>query len=184
MRSFDECWQYSNTIPGSFTEAEARVMYEELIKLPDESVVVEIGSYMGRSASLIGQVAQDKGFEFVCVDNFVTGFEDKSVQQELRNNLDRNKVRYVLFEMYSRRAAKLFDYHEVDFVFIDGDHRYEGCFEDINLWLPRVKQNGLVAFHDYNSSWIGVRKAVDEIKVLFEEETAKVDSLLICRKKI
>jgi predicted O-methyltransferase YrrM len=37
---------------------------------------------------------------------------------------------------------------KIDFLFIDGDHRYRGVKKDWNLYAPLVKKNGLIAFHD------------------------------------
>lgn len=37
---------------------------------------------------------------------------------------------------------------KVDFLFIDGDHRYTGVKKDWNLYAPLVKENGLIVFHD------------------------------------
>lgn len=49
----------------------------------------------------------------------------------------------------------------LDFVFVDGDHSYEGCLADIRAWLPLVRDGGVIAGHDYD--WPGVRRAVDEV---------------------
>jgi predicted O-methyltransferase YrrM len=37
---------------------------------------------------------------------------------------------------------------KVDFLFIDGDHSYEGVRRDFERYLPLVADGGLVAFHD------------------------------------
>ncbi len=37
---------------------------------------------------------------------------------------------------------------EVDFLFIDGDHRYEGVKADYDNFRPLVRPGGIVAFHD------------------------------------
>ena len=37
---------------------------------------------------------------------------------------------------------------KIDFLFIDGDHRYTGVKRDWKLYAPLVKKNGLIAFHD------------------------------------
>jgi len=52
----------------------------------------------------------------------------------------------------------------VDFVFIDGDHSYEGVRRDIEAWLPVLKQGTWVGFHDYGNlpNHPGVKEAVDE----------------------
>ena len=54
---------------------------------------------------------------------------------------------------------------ELDFVFIDADHSYEGCRSDLEAWGPKVRPGGLLSGHDYDNSdypqW-GVKRAVDE----------------------
>lgn len=37
---------------------------------------------------------------------------------------------------------------KIDFLFIDGDHRYTGAKKDWNLYAPLVKRNGIIAFYD------------------------------------
>jgi len=50
-----------------------------------------------------------------------------------------------------------------DFVFIDGDHSYEGCKADIEAWQDKVKPGGWLCGHDYDHPEQGdVKRAVDE----------------------
>jgi predicted O-methyltransferase YrrM len=37
---------------------------------------------------------------------------------------------------------------KLDFLFIDGDHSYEGARRDFEMYAPLVRSGGLVAFHD------------------------------------
>ena len=56
----------------------------------------------------------------------------------------------------------------LDFVFIDADHSYEGCLQDLRAWWPKVKPGGLFAGHDYKDAerarhdGKGVAQAVDD----------------------
>jgi predicted O-methyltransferase YrrM len=50
----------------------------------------------------------------------------------------------------------------LDFVYIDGNHRYEYVKKDIELYYPKVKMGGVVAGHDFKSGEPGVKKAVEE----------------------
>lgn len=181
MRSFLEMWEYTKNVYGSFTISEARAMYEVVSKLPRHSVVVEIGSYCGRSSSLIGQLAAEPelDLDFTCVDNFITSWEGKDVEQEFRKNMIRPLVKFQLLTMSSRRASHLFDDEEVNVLFIDGDHTYEGAQADITLWLPKMDMSGTILFHDYNSSWDGVKKAVEDSTLHVSEV---IDSLGIVKK--
>lgn len=50
-----------------------------------------------------------------------------------------------------------------DFVYTDAAHDYENVKADILAWLPKVRENGIIAGHDYYSPTPGVIQAVDEI---------------------
>ncbi len=64
----------------------------------------------------------------------------------------------------SHKAHEIFPDKYFDYVFIDGDHGYEGCAWDIEFWAPKVRSGGILAGHDYKHN-NGVTKAV---KVLGE----------------
>ena len=62
-------------------------------------------------------------------------------------------------------AARRFDDAHFDWVYIDGDHTYEGVRGDLVAWVPKVKAGGLVMCDDYvEGQWFqgGVKRAVDE----------------------
>ena len=69
----------------------------------------------------------------------------------------------------------------LDWVYIDGRHDYEGVLEDIQVWLPKAHQGGVLAGHDYLhhesiKSWPGVTQAVDEC---FGDKVKTLDTGLI-----
>lgn len=41
----------------------------------------------------------------------------------------------------------------VDFLMIDGDHRPQGVYTDLKLWVPKVTNGGLVVGHDWTGKW-------------------------------
>lgn len=177
MIDFQTVWSYSNNVYGSFSEAEAKKLFDLLTSLKPGSIVVEVGSYCGRSASVIGQVAgrEEHNLEFYCIDNFVTGWEDKDVPAIFAQNM--KGIKHELIRLNSKRASHLFDENEIDLLFIDGDHTYDGVLKDIEHYEPKVNRNGIVLFHDYNSSWDGVKRAVDEKYTVSEV----VDSMAVIR---
>ena len=63
----------------------------------------------------------------------------------------------------SSEVVSQFEDESLDVVFIDLTHTYESVKEDIGLWLPKVKRGGILSGHDYEDSWPGVVKAVDEM---------------------
>jgi cephalosporin hydroxylase len=46
------------------------------------------------------------------------------------------------------RVKAAFDGQPLDYVFIDGDHRYEGVKRDFEMYGSMVRKGGLIAFHD------------------------------------
>lgn len=65
----------------------------------------------------------------------------------------------------SVEAAKLLP-HDLDFVYLDGNHDYPSVKADLAAWWPKIKRGGVLGGHDFfNASWPnrdGVVKAVAE----------------------
>lgn len=69
---------------------------------------------------------------------------------------------------YSLEAAHRFEDESLDFVYIDANHGYESCYEDIKAWHAKVKVGGIISGHDYGNmkgkpeDRYGVIRAVDQ----------------------
>lgn len=61
---------------------------------------------------------------------------------------------------------------EIDFLYIDGDHRWWACYRDLCDWVPKVRSGGLVVGHDWTSNrWQNdIQKAV---KLWLERDAPK-----------
>lgn len=46
------------------------------------------------------------------------------------------------------RVKSELDGRQLDFLFIDGDHTYEGVKRDFEMYMPLVREGGLIAMHD------------------------------------
>ena len=165
---------YYNCIPGwgefeSFYAAIAE-------RLPERATIVEIGVWQGRSAVYMAEKLRElgKSANFYLVDSFDGG----SILAEQAQNLSKplrdivvdnltmagvaDRVTGIL-EMQSVAAASRFGDRSIDFAFIDADHHYPNVCADIQAWWPKIKVDGLLAGHDYESGWVGVANAVNEI---------------------
>jgi predicted O-methyltransferase YrrM len=79
-----------------------------------------------------------------------------------------------------RKIKEILKDNKVDFLFIDGDHSYEGVKKDFEMYSPLVRKGGIIAFHDIipdyytrygikTSSWAGeVYKFWNEVKKRYE----------------
>jgi len=83
--------------------------------------------------------------------------------------------------MASAGAAGLYRDKQLDFVFIDAAHNYKNVLRDIKCWYPKVKENGVIAGHDYGVK-PGVKRAVDQF---FRGENVTVSGIcwLVVKKK-
>jgi predicted O-methyltransferase YrrM len=66
----------------------------------------------------------------------------KKLQKLVFLRLDSHKKKTV------RELKQKLKGQEIDLLFIDGDHTYNGVKKDFQLYAPFVKRNGLIVFHD------------------------------------
>lgn len=83
-------------------------------------------------------------------------------EQVTKDNLKDYADRIVILPMTSESAAKEITDNSLDFVYVDGDHRYAFAKQDMELWFPKVKPGGMFAGHDYHPAQPGVVKAITE----------------------
>jgi len=146
-------------------------LYSEMVKrFPSGSHFVELGSWKGMSAAYMAVeiINSQKDIKFDCIDIWADGGYLEDGTQDLfgidlmNKFLENTKpVAHAINAIHndSVEASKNYADGSVDFVFIDGDHSYNGCKRDIEAWLPKMKPNSIFAGHDY--AWCeSVRNAV------------------------
>ncbi|MBU6346911.1 MAG: class I SAM-dependent methyltransferase [Cyanobacteria bacterium REEB494] len=147
-------------------------VYKMLVKnCRDDGRIVELGAWKGRSSSFLVVEAYNKSpkIEIHIVDtwgdNPYDGSQDQAskVYEKFVENMAPLNGLFQLHRMNTADAANLFENKSLDGVFIDADHSYEAVKKDIQNWLPKIRKGGILAGHDYNHSWPGVIKAVDEL---------------------
>lgn len=117
-------------------------------------VVVEIGSFLGGTFYCWCQAADPQAF-LVSMDYAEGKFRPEDLapvsllrsfgqpMQDLRFVRGDSHKLVTRMELMGHLAGR-----EVDFLFIDGDHTYEGVKQDWEMYSPLVRDGGLVAFHD------------------------------------
>lgn len=134
---------------------------------------VEVGSWLGKSASFMGVeiINSGKDIKLVCVDPWLDGgpdlretsyFTDR--REPLFETFTRNTARVAHLitpmRMSSVTAASKFADSSVDFIMLDGDHSYEAVQADIAAWTPKMRPGSIMSGDDY--LWPGVKQAVEE----------------------
>lgn len=83
------------------------------------------------------------------------------------------------------RVKELLNGRTIDFLFIDGDHSFNGVMSDWNAYKDLVSVNGLICFDNYSTtSWLEVKKAIDTIDFTGYKVYPVVDECFIVRKRI
>jgi hypothetical protein len=115
----------------------------------------------------------------VAVDLWLADRHDEELDQAAMDvmyqgmlDLERHNPAVKVYRCSSVEGANLFPDECFDCVYIDANHSYEGCSEDIKVWWPKVRMGGIMGGHDYGNWKIkhgadkgkrfGVQQAVDE----------------------
>lgn len=126
-----------------------------LLKTRKLKTVVEIGTAQGGTFYTWCKIATSDAF-IISIDlpggPFGGGYTLKDVKKFKKYGKQKQKVYFLRKDSHRQdtkdRLVKILDGRKIDFLFIDGDHRYRGVKKDFQLYSPLVKQNGLVVFHD------------------------------------
>jgi len=134
--------------------------------MPNEAVIAEVGCAEGASTVYLAETLLNLGktFTFYAIDNLAYGREDQL--RVLMKNLGQANLAHLveIVPVSSVEGACRFPDFHFDFVFIDASHKIEWTKADIFLWYQKLKHNGILAGHDYNTreGW-EVKMAVDAI---------------------
>lgn len=149
--------------------------------LPANPLIVEVGVYRGRTAvyicELLMQNRPNETPTYEAIDLYTTtvsknpdGTERRDYTESEKffiiNNLQKVRIteEIKMIQLPSHRALRVYDKNEIDLLIIDGDHTAWGCYNDIKLGAPCVKEGGVVVIHDYHnprSNTVEVTSAVD-----------------------
>ena len=120
---------------------------------------LEVGSWCGDSALILGGVAKQSGGILICIDwwkgNSGTPLEGVAENQDIynifwRRIVDAGLQDYIVpIRARSDIAGEVLRQNSFDFIFIDADHRYASLKKDISLYKHCLKsQGGIISGHD------------------------------------
>ena len=153
-------------IDGHFGLNEGYLVYNIARSLKDNAIIVEIGAFKGKSTCFIAEGIRSKNCKFYTIDPWSNdGMKggNQDIFNDFLKNTESYKDKIIPLRGYSYEIRKNWpEDKKIDFLWIDGDHSYKGVTRDIQDWIPLVKNNGFVCFHDYRDE-PDVKRAVDEI---------------------
>jgi len=153
-------------------------MVKELVI--EGSRCAEIGVFEGEFSFQIEKVVQPS--QLYMIDLF-TGWCDSGnqdgnnvVHRDMESvyksllSLTSDNQRIKLMKGRSTDMLATFRDDSLDMVYIDGDHSYTGCMQDLEMAYKKVRSDGWIMGHDYEMNMVkartrydfGVKQAVDE----------------------
>jgi len=186
------------------TENEKNCLSEISKNLSTNSTVVEVGTYLAGSASIMAHANPNikiYTYDLYNGQDRDPYFNDTLMINALGEGVPRNQDTVsTLITSYKNiilNTAKPFQPNSfnwngksIDLLFDDGNHTNPGLRINLNYWTPFVKDNGLVAIHDFRP-WLPATDPLRCPAVEFEidrllgngyEKVLQVESLFLLRK--
>ena len=147
----------------------------ELLQTLSPKNIVEIGTFKGGTL-FVWCRSNPQAELFVSIDlpggEYGGGYDPRRQRLYKEFIADRAHTKMVLVQADSHLAGTLetlktaLQGRPIDFLYIDGDHTYNGVKKDYDMYSPLVRKGGVVAFHDIvtRSRNCGVHQLWDELK--------------------
>jgi predicted O-methyltransferase YrrM len=108
----------------------------------DAKMIVELGA--GYSTYALTAAANANNGELCSID-ILPGGRDTLINLPAFANNQEPRMRFVAGD--SVEVGKAWG-RMIDFLFIDSAHTYDATYKELMIWLPYVKQGGIIAMHD------------------------------------
>lgn len=171
---------------GQILTTEGLLLRQAAREVPAGQVIVEIGSYTGKSTScLAAGSAEGHRASVYAVDLWTAGTSRGGRHFRVRqpDEQGRSSKFHIpeVLTVFRRRMALYGDglvrecmgasvdvaatwLLSIGLLFIDAEHTYEACRADFEAWSPKVVPGGVIALHDYKGTGAGgVKRYVDEV---------------------
>nr|WP_320193749.1 class I SAM-dependent methyltransferase [uncultured Desulfobacter sp.] len=164
-RSLD--FEFLNTIKGFMDDDEALRLYDLSLTASKIGPVLEIGSYCGRSAAIIGSACKQNNGILFSIDHHEGSEEqqqgeayfDADLYDEktsavntfpfFRQTLSRAGLKETVVPIVcgSKTAGRMWK-TPLSMVFIDGGHSFDAAHADFLTWAPHIIPGGFLVIHD------------------------------------
>ena len=155
------------TIKGFMDDDEVRRLYEVSLMAADAGPILEIGSYCGKSAYIIGTACRRKSSVLYSIDHH-KGNEEQQPGEEyfdkdlfdssltrintfpfFQNTLKRTGLEDTVVPIVSSSAVagKMWK-TPLAMLFIDGGHSFEAAHTDFLTWAYHIQPSGFLVIHD------------------------------------
>jgi hypothetical protein len=164
---------------GFFNRAECRHLALIANKVPENGIIVEVGSFMGRTGVILARHAKPS-VKIFCIDIFTENYKSKidtsswvakhtypncgevyNIREEFKKNTSsyENIIPIIGHSPYDIQYPN----YPIDMFFLDASHQNPNDLENLNYFCPLVKSGGFICGHDYSDQYPDV---IENVKML------------------
>jgi len=151
--AYKTCWGYLK--PMQIKSEISSLM--KVIEKEKPKILMEIGTARGGTLFLFSRV-MPKGSVIFSLDlpkgHFGGGYPFFKIPLYKLFAKNEQKINLIRANSHLGQSLKiikrLLNNKKIDFLYIDGDHTYDGVKKDFGLYAPLVRRGGSIAFHDIN----------------------------------
>lgn len=179
-------------VPGLIPPEVGQFLYAEALRVPQGEIIVEIGSYKGKSTCYLAAGSRaGAGVPVHAIDLWDTpgnpsgrhGFASPGTYRAFVRNIEAESFKDLVnwHVCDAQRAAPNFDDRSVGLLYIDGDHSEAAVRSDFEAFERANKLSGdaVVIFDDLDTPKNpGVRAAIEALSLPFTVEAGR---LAVCR---
>lgn len=114
---------------------------------------MEIGTFGGGSFLTLCEVANNNAV-LIAMDNVAKPYNDSELKKETLESFGKFNQQIYFYKGDSHEKVavnwtqNILQNSQLDYLFIDGDHSYDGVKKDFNNFSPFVRQGGIIMLHD------------------------------------
>lgn len=165
-------WKKVDTAKGWLSKAEAHLLYILASGISHETIIVEIGSYEGRSTLALASGAQ-KDVEIYAIDPHTGDRTEVEAGKEVDTwgNFLRNTEKFPNvhpIRKISAEATSLISGKKIRLLFVDGWHSEDAVNSDIQNYLTFAAREFTIVFDDWNHPEVsaGIKKNLKNLPPL------------------
>ncbi len=165
LDTFDEQWAKTlvsaKEVGGHLTASEMKFLFLLGRTKICQGVVLEIGSFKGKSTVILAEAAKLVGDDLIYAVDPLTQpsitcpqTPTHNTREEFYANMKEHQVNVIFHEMYSHELAAEWD-KPIRLLWIDGDHTYKGAQSDVLNFVKYLEPGAIIAIHDVLNGHIG-----------------------------
>jgi len=145
---------------GSVMRSHVLLLYEIAFELKPENILeIGVGSKAQSTKVFLSALKENNKGKLTSIDIDTRRRLYESIENEFGDYW-----KMIIGDSHRQDIYEKIKDIEFDLIFIDGDHSYEGVKKDFEMYVPLLKDGGLILMHDTVNRREGVKDFWQEIK--------------------